>query len=96
MAPHLAPFNPPLGPQPNNAHFYSPNAVTLAMKESVFSLSGDDFAVKTTDGLEVCKCKGRVVSIRDKKKFTDVRMKIRTIPCNPEDRPTLDNGRGMQ
>ena len=71
MAPHLAPFNPPLGPQPNSAHFYSPNTTTLQMKEKVFSLTGDDFSVKTTDGIDVCKCKGKVVSVRDKKKFTD-------------------------
>jgi len=77
MAPHLfetklAAFVPPLGPQPPNALFYSPNQVTLQMKEKVFSLSGDDFTVKTVDGHEVCKCKGKVLSLHDKKKFTDI------------------------
>lgn len=72
MAPHLTPFNPPLGPQPANAHLFSPNPTTLQMKEKVFSLSGDDFTVKTVDGMEVCKCKGKVISARDKKKFTDM------------------------
>lgn len=37
------------------------------MKEKVFSLSGDDFTVKTVEGREVCKCKGKVMSVRDKK-----------------------------
>ncbi|EMC91267.1 hypothetical protein BAUCODRAFT_320234 [Baudoinia panamericana UAMH 10762] len=72
MAPHLTAFNPPLGPQPANAHLYSPHQVTLHMKEKVFSLSGDDFTVKTVDGLEVCKCHGKMISARDKKKFTDM------------------------
>ena len=37
------------------------------MKEKAFSLTGDDFTVKTTAGMEVCKCKGKVMSISDKK-----------------------------
>ena len=72
MAPHLTPFNPPLGPQPANPHLYSPQPTTLHMKEKVFSLSGDDFTIKTVDGHEVCKCHGKVVSARDKKKFSDM------------------------
>ena len=39
------------------------------MKEKVFSLSSDDFTVKTVNGLEVCKCKGKVVSLSDASKF---------------------------
>jgi uncharacterized protein YxjI len=38
------------------------------MKEKVFSLTGDDFTVKTTAGVEICKCKGKVLSISDKKR----------------------------
>lgn len=72
MVHELAPFNPPLGPQPANAAFYSPHQQTLQMKEKVFSLSGDDFTVHTVDGLQVCKCKGHVLSLRDSKKFTDM------------------------
>lgn len=68
----LAPFQPPLGPQPPNPAFYSPQTTTLQMKEKVFSLSGDDFTVHTVDGLEVCKVKGKVMSFRDSKKFTDM------------------------
>ena len=72
MPPHLDPCQPPLGPQPPNAKLYSPHQVTLAMKEKVFSLSGDDFTIKTADGTPICKCKGKVLSIKDKKKFTDM------------------------
>ncbi|KAF2720326.1 DUF567-domain-containing protein, partial [Polychaeton citri CBS 116435] len=72
QAPAFAPFEPPLGPQPNNASFYMPQQVTLAMKEKVFSLSGDDFTVQTADGAGVLKCKGKTLSIRDRKVFTDM------------------------
>ena len=72
MPPTLNPVQPPLGPQPPNAKFYTPNQVTLAMKEKVFSLSGDDFTVKTAEGMNVCKCKGKVFSARDKKMFSDM------------------------
>ncbi|KAK3116279.1 hypothetical protein LTR53_003531 [Teratosphaeriaceae sp. CCFEE 6253] len=71
MAPHLAPSTPALGPQPVSQHLYSPHQVTLIMREKVFSLSGDDFTIRTVDGLDVCKCKGKMVSARDSKKFTD-------------------------
>jgi uncharacterized protein YxjI len=37
------------------------------MKEKIFSLTGDDFTIKTTAGVEVCRCKGKVLSISDKK-----------------------------
>lgn len=71
MAP-LEPFNPPLGPQPANAALYSPHPITLAMKEKVFSVSGDDFVVKTTEGHEILRCKGKMMSMHDSKKFTDM------------------------
>ena len=38
------------------------------MKEKVFSLTGDEFIVKTVAGMEVCKCKGKVLSVSDKKR----------------------------
>ena len=63
MAP-LAPFNPPLGP---NQQFCQPTEQTLQMKEKVFSLTGDDFTVTTVSGIEVCRCKGKVLSISDAK-----------------------------
>lgn len=67
----LAPFQPPLGPQPPTGQIYKPHETTLKMTENVWSISGDDFTVKTVDGEEICKCKGRAVSMRDRKKFTD-------------------------
>lgn len=60
----LQAFNPPLGLHVQHCH---PEPLTLHMKEKAFSLTGDDFTVKTTSGLEVCKCKGKVVSVSDKK-----------------------------
>jgi len=68
MAPLIA-FNPPLGPNPK---FCLPQETTLHMKEKAFSLTGDDFTVKTVAGVEICKCKGKVMSISDKKVFTDM------------------------
>lgn len=63
MAP-LAAFNPPLGPTLSQCH---PEPVTLHMKEKAFSLTGDDFTVTTVHGAEICKCKGKMLSISDKK-----------------------------
>lgn len=64
MAPPLTPFSPPLGPTLSHC---LPDPVTLHMKEKAFSLTGDDFSVKTLQGLEICRCKGKVVSLSDKK-----------------------------
>lgn len=72
MPPALTPFTPSIGPQPPSTRLYHPNQVTLALKEKVFSLSGDDFTVRTAEGLDVCKVKGKTFSIRDQKKFTDM------------------------
>jgi uncharacterized protein YxjI len=63
MAP-LLPFNPPLGPNPA---YCFPDEITLHMKEKTFSLTGDDFTVKTVAGMEVCKCKGKPLSLSHKK-----------------------------
>ena len=30
-------------------------------------MTGDDFTIKTTAGVEVCRCKGKVLSISDQK-----------------------------
>lgn len=70
--PTLAPVNPPLGPQVPDAKFYSPQQITLALRERVFSFTGDDFTVQTADGTPICKCKAALVSLRGKKKFTDM------------------------
>ncbi|KAK4508363.1 hypothetical protein PRZ48_002101 [Zasmidium cellare] len=71
MKKDLAPFYPPLGPQPARTPLYQPYPVTLVMKEKVLSLSGDDFKVETTDGAQLLKVKGKYISIRDKKRFKD-------------------------
>lgn len=72
MPPALEAVNPPLGPQPPSPKFYHPAEVTLAMREKVFSLTGDDFTVKTVDGQDVMKCKAKLVSLHGKKTFTDM------------------------
>lgn len=68
----MTPFIPPLGPQPANPAIYSPEPITLQMKEKVLSLSGDDFTITTTTGTPVCKCKGKLISLHGTKTFTDV------------------------
>ena len=62
----LAPFNPALGP---NLKYCFPEENVLQMREKAFSLSGDDFSVKTANGAEICRCKGKVMSISDKKSW---------------------------
>ncbi len=78
MAP-LAPFNPPLGP---NQMFCQPNEQTLQMKEKVFSLTGDDFTVTTVAGVQVCKCKGKVLSISGAKSMlpTPTDCAVKSLP----------------
>ena len=70
--PSLVPVQPPLGPQPPSNKFYNPHQVTLALKEKVFSISGDDFTVRTAEGQDIVKVKGKLISLRDSKKFTDM------------------------
>ena len=51
-----------------------PQPVTLKMKEKGLmggSLTGDDFSITDVNGREVCKCKGKVLSISSRKIFTD-------------------------
>lgn len=60
----LASFHPALGPNPK---YCFPEENVLQMREKAFSLSGDDFTIKTANGAEICKCKGKVMSISDKK-----------------------------
>ena len=67
----LQPFHPPLGVLPE---FCMPQPVTLKMKEKGLmggSLTGDDFSITDVSGREVCKCKGKVLSISGRKIFTD-------------------------
>lgn len=60
-----------LGPQPFSPQLYKPVETTLQMTEKVWSFSGDDFTIKAVNGEPVCTCKGKVMSMRDRKKFTD-------------------------
>lgn len=63
----LQPFNPPIGVLPN---FCQPHPVTLKMKEKgkfQGSLTGDDFSITDINNNEVCKCKGKVLSISGRK-----------------------------
>ncbi|CAK1355531.1 uncharacterized protein RHO25_000789 [Cercospora beticola] len=68
----LPPFEPPLGPQPLVGTLYSPQQVTLVLREKVFSLSGDTFTVQTAEGVNVLQVKGKVASLHSKKTFTDM------------------------
>lgn len=70
--PALRAIKPALGPQPQNAKFYRPDVVTLVMKTKVFSLTGDDLAVRTVDGEDIMQCKTKMASIHRKKKLLDV------------------------
>ena len=72
LIPALAPFNPPLGPQPHNPKYYSSTGIVLALREKVFSLSGNDFTIKTADGTPFAKVEGKFLSVRRAKKFTDM------------------------
>lgn len=61
----LAPVNPAVAVFTS---FVAQGPVTLVLREKVFSLSGDDFSVKdAATGRTVVKCKGKVVSFRDRK-----------------------------
>lgn len=63
----LAPVNPPLG---LNLKFCFPQEQVLEMKEKGImsgSFTGDDFSIRTTSGMDVCKVKGKVMSISDRK-----------------------------
>ncbi|BEI86716.1 hypothetical protein CcaverHIS002_0700620 [Cutaneotrichosporon cavernicola] len=64
----LQPVHPPVAVFPA---FISQGPVTLVLREQIFSLSGDDFSVKdAATGKTVVRCKGKVVSFRDRKMGT--------------------------
>ncbi|GFZ46578.1 hypothetical protein JCM24511_03798 [Saitozyma sp. JCM 24511] len=64
----LHPVNPPLGVFPQ---FCVNVPTTLVLKEKAFSFSGDDFAVKDSNGVPVVRCQGKALSFRDRKVITD-------------------------
>lgn len=57
-------FNPPLGVYPEMSR---PQPTLLAIKEGIMSFSGDDFYVKDQNGQTVVKCKGKAMSMRERK-----------------------------
>ena len=67
----MQPFQPPIGVFQN---FCNPFPVTLKMKEKGLmsgSITGDDFSITDPNGREVCKGKGKLLSISPRKIFTD-------------------------
>ncbi|KUJ13033.1 DUF567-domain-containing protein [Mollisia scopiformis] len=62
----LAPFNPPLGVNPN---YCMNKQTTLVMKEKVWSLSGDTFHIVDENNHEVVQCRGQAMSLSDRKEF---------------------------
>lgn len=56
--PVLPAFQPPLGPQPHNDQFYSPQQITLTLTEKVWAI-GDTFTVQTADGAHIMQVKGK-------------------------------------
>lgn len=70
--PALDAVKPTLGPQPESGKFYRGNGVALAMKDKVFTLTGDDFIVRMVDGEDVVKCKTKFVGVHRRKKIVDL------------------------
>lgn len=61
----LHPVNPPVAAFPQ---FIAQAPVTLVMREKMWSWSGDDFSVQdAATGRAVVKCKGKAMSLRDRK-----------------------------
>lgn len=63
----LAPMQAALGVFPQ---YCVPRQETLILKEKVFSLSGDTFSIKDTNGAVIINCSGKTFSISDRKEFT--------------------------
>jgi hypothetical protein len=64
----LPPITPPLG---LHAAYCLPKQTVLAMKEKVWSLSGDTFHIVDENGQEVVQCRGQAFSLSDRKEFAD-------------------------
>ncbi|OUM62292.1 hypothetical protein PIROE2DRAFT_51723 [Piromyces sp. E2] len=54
------------------SRFLAPQPVTLVLKEHVLSFSGDDFSIKDTYGTTYFKCKGKYMTIHDRKNLYDI------------------------
>lgn len=53
------------------AEFAVPAPTTLVIKEKAFTFSGDDFAIKDSNGVVVCRVDGKAMSFSDSKDFID-------------------------
>jgi len=54
------------------ARFLAQRPVTLYLKEHVLSFSGDDFSIKDSNGMSYFKCKGKYITIHDRKYLYDI------------------------
>ncbi|OCF31831.1 hypothetical protein I317_03334 [Kwoniella heveanensis CBS 569] len=63
----LQPVNPPIGVYPE---FAGENGATLILQERPFDFDGEDYIVRTTDGIDVLRCKNAGGS-KGKKVITD-------------------------
>jgi len=52
--------------------FLAQRPVTLYLKEHVLSFSGDDFSIKDSNGMSYFKCKGKYITIHDRKYLYDI------------------------
>ncbi|KAK4686592.1 hypothetical protein P7C73_g3534, partial [Tremellales sp. Uapishka_1] len=64
----LHPVSPPVGVF---SQYCMQVPTTLVLKERAFSFSGDDFAIKDSNGMVVARCQGKSFSFKDRKVITD-------------------------
>jgi len=70
----------PINPPKNDIVVVDPRfvfrmPVTLILREKIFCFSGDDFSIKDLNDVEYFRCKGKALSIRDKKVLYDLYQK---------------------
>jgi len=54
------------------ARFLAQQKVVLKVKEHILSFIGDDFSIKDTNGVNYFKCKGKYVTLHDRKYIYDI------------------------
>jgi len=54
------------------SRFIAQNPVTLYLKEHVLSFSGDDFSIADSSGMSYFKCKGKYITLHDRKYLYDI------------------------
>jgi uncharacterized protein YxjI len=67
MANQLQPVHPPMGP---NLAYCVGKTTILAMKEKIWTISGGDFDIRDENDQTVVKCKGRAMSISNRREFS--------------------------